>query len=112
MVKWAFELSENLKLICMMRSVTRISHARGNVKLGEISKEKRRASLPMMGLFASAPPSPRHTSLHKKLEKARKLFEKSEFNWYSGPEDAEFVIITSGTGWAYRAPSGGGAGPF
>lgn len=101
MVKWAFELSENLKLICMMRSVTRISHARGNVKLGEISKEERKASLPMMGLFISAPPPPRHTSLHKKLDKARKLFEKSEFNWYSGPEDAEFVIITSGTGWAY-----------
>lgn len=101
MTKWAFELSETLKVICMMRSVTRVSHARGNVKLGEIQKERRKASLPAMGVFISAPPTPRHSTLHRKLDKARKIFEKSEFNQYVGPEDAEFVIITSGTGWAY-----------
>jgi len=101
MVKWAFTLSEELKLICMMRSVTRISHARGNVELGEIVRVERRASTPMVDIFTSMPPATRHPALHRKLEKAGKLFEKSEFNWYVGPKDAEFLIITSGTGWVY-----------
>ncbi|MEM2672796.1 MAG: hypothetical protein QXF20_04300, partial [Candidatus Hadarchaeales archaeon] len=34
MTKWAFELSEELGLICMVRSVTRLSHSRGVVELG------------------------------------------------------------------------------
>lgn len=101
MLKWTFELSESLKSICMLRSVTRISHARGNVKLGEIQKGGRKASISGMGLFFTQPVPSKHGSLHKKLEKAKKIFEKSEFNWYVGPEDAEFVIVTSGTGWMY-----------
>lgn len=36
MVKWAFELSEEIGNVSILRSVTRISHARGNVTLGEI----------------------------------------------------------------------------
>jgi len=34
MTRWAFELSEELGLPCLVRSVTRVSHARGNAKPG------------------------------------------------------------------------------
>jgi len=35
MKRWAFEISERLGLPCIVRGFTRISHSRGNVKLGE-----------------------------------------------------------------------------
>ncbi len=34
MTKWAFELSEELKSVVMVRSVTRVSHGSGNVTMG------------------------------------------------------------------------------
>jgi indolepyruvate ferredoxin oxidoreductase alpha subunit len=43
MAKWAFEVSEAIGNVCMLRSVTRISHARGNVVLGELPSTKKQA---------------------------------------------------------------------
>src|SRR3990172_542648 len=37
MTKWAFELSEELRSLVMIRSVTRLSHASGNVKIGKLA---------------------------------------------------------------------------
>jgi indolepyruvate ferredoxin oxidoreductase alpha subunit len=45
MTKWAFELSEAISNVCMVRTVTRISHARGNVVLGELLAVEKRARL-------------------------------------------------------------------
>ena len=45
MTRWAFDLSEELKLPCLIRSVTRLSHARGNVELGHILKNRRRSPI-------------------------------------------------------------------
>ena len=36
MVKWAFELSEELQSLVMLRSVTRLSHASGDVTFGDL----------------------------------------------------------------------------
>jgi len=100
MTKWAFELSERVGLPCMMRSVTRLSHSRGNVKLNEITQRRRAARFEggyVAGVFVPA----KHAELHQKLEQAREEFEGSEFNWYVGPEEARFAIVTSGSGWLY-----------
>ena len=40
MTKMAFEVSEKLQLPVFLRSVTRISHASGDVEYGEITKDK------------------------------------------------------------------------
>ena len=40
MTRWAFEVSEKLGLPCILRSVTRLSHSRGNVKLGGLPEKK------------------------------------------------------------------------
>ena len=41
MTKWAFQLSEEISNVCILRSVTRISHGRGKVILGDLpSMEK------------------------------------------------------------------------
>lgn len=100
MTTWAFTLSEKVGLPCIMRSVTRLSHSRGNVKLGRIPSEKKLAifeGVYVAGAFASM----QHAALHQKLEQVREEYEKSEFNWYIGPKDAKFMVITSGCGWFY-----------
>ena len=100
MTRWAFELSERVGLPCMIRSVTRLSHSRGNVKLAEIPQRSRSARFEggyVAGVFVPV----QHSALHQKLERAREEFEGSEFNWYVGPEQARFVIVTSGSGWLY-----------
>jgi indolepyruvate ferredoxin oxidoreductase alpha subunit len=100
MTKWAFDLSEKLGIPCMIRSVTRLSHSRGNVKLGELPEKSRTARFEgsyISGAFVAI----QHSALHDKLERARPEFEESEFNWYEGPKDAKLIIVTSGSGWLY-----------
>ncbi len=101
MTKWAFELSEELGLPCLIRSVTRVSHARGNVQLGELPKAERRARFDTSKPILPVPVIWTHRLLHEKLEKCRKRFEASEFNLYRGPQRAELLILTSGAGWMY-----------
>jgi indolepyruvate ferredoxin oxidoreductase alpha subunit len=100
MTRWAFEVSEKVGLPCILRSVTRLSHSRGNVKLGELPEKKRMAKFEgvyISGAFVAA----QHAALHLKLEQAREIFEASQFNFYVGPKKAKFVIVTSGSGWLY-----------
>jgi len=99
MVGYAFELSERHKLIAIMRSVTRISHARGNVVLGALPKRDRKPEVGAGDRFIASPVF--HPLLHRKNEAIRREFETSPFNTYEGPDDAEIVIITSGTGAMY-----------
>jgi indolepyruvate ferredoxin oxidoreductase alpha subunit len=103
MVKWAFELSEELQSIVMLRSVTRLSHASGDVTFGELPETKQEAAFkcdgfildPNEGAVISAPVDYRHGQQHAKLKKAEALFEASPFNTYTGPEKPELVVITS-----------------
>ncbi len=102
MIKYAFELSELVDLPVFFRTVTRISHSRSDVVLGEIEKIKRKPEFDKTKLYSSFPPSPgRHNILHEKVEKTREIFEKSELNKYDGVGDEEFRIITCGTGYLY-----------
>ncbi len=100
MTRRAFELSEELELPCIIRSVTRISHARGDLSLGQINRARPSPRFEAYDRFLSLG-TVTHSVLHGKLEKARELFEKSKFNQYVGPAGAELVIITSGSGWLY-----------
>jgi len=101
MVSWAFELSEELQLLCMVRSVTRISHARGVVELGPIKRVPREAGMAPGERYASLPPCPKHKEQKDKLKRAQAIYETSPFNRYQGPETPELVVVTSGTGWWY-----------
>jgi indolepyruvate ferredoxin oxidoreductase alpha subunit len=103
MTKWAFELSEEIKNVCVVRSVTRVSHARGDVRLGELVAPGREATFAptMLGQFTPLFVPLKHSLLHQKVNKTRGLFESSPFNWYSGPESPELLIVTSGSGCFY-----------
>jgi indolepyruvate ferredoxin oxidoreductase alpha subunit len=103
MIKMAFELSEQLRTVVMVRSVTRLSHASGNVIFGELESMQKKAFFkhsgpmldPIEGPMFSLPVPYRHEKQQEKLKQAVDRFEKSAFNSYSGPEAPELLLITS-----------------
>ena len=106
MVPWAYELSEKIGNIVMLRSVTRLSHASGNVAYGPLpataAKAKYNCSGPLLdpvnGPVVSmvvAAPEIQHGPQQDKLKKAEEIFESCPFNTYTGPPAPELLIITS-----------------
>jgi indolepyruvate ferredoxin oxidoreductase, alpha subunit len=102
MVVEAFELSEKLELPCLVRSVTRLSHARGNVELGSLSNRNVKPFFDRSKPFINIPsPTNAHKLLRKKFSKCREIFENSSSNYYSGPENPELMLVTTGAGLFY-----------
>lgn len=109
LTQWAFELSEKIRNIVMVRSVTRMSHASGNVICGKLPQKTRTARFisdgsvmdPLRGPVVSTPVVIKHGLQQKKLEAAAELFEKSPFNTYTGPSKPELLIITSSACFLY-----------
>ena len=103
MIKWAFDLSEELGGPVMVRSVTRISHGSGNVSIGELPQYQAKARFRHSGAFTDPTEGPmvtwpvnaKHLAQQQRLERAAGLFEESPFNDYRGPEDPELLIVTS-----------------
>jgi len=86
-----------------MRSVTRISHARGNVTLGELPHPENQARFdisrrPYASIAATTPPK-FHERLHQNLSRMSEIYERSPFNWYEGPKNPDLLIVTCGSGW-------------
>ncbi|MGD8943109.1 MAG: indolepyruvate ferredoxin oxidoreductase, partial [Desulfobacterales bacterium] len=103
MVKMAFELSEEIHNVVLIRSVTRLSHASGNVVFGDLNPVEKKAFFkhrgsmldPLEGPMSSLPVPYRHAQQQEKLQVAMARFETSAFNVYSGPETPELLVITS-----------------
>ena len=101
MTKWAFDLSEDLHLPVLVRSVTRVSHARGNVRLDELPRLAHKPYFDTSRPRITLPVLLNHKALREKLRRAGQLFEQSPFNLYRGPQEPELLIITCGSGWMY-----------
>jgi len=101
MTRWAFSLSEDLRLPVMVRSVTRVSHARGNVRLDSLPRPVTKARFDTSRPRLAFPPLPSHKALLQKMDQAKPLFETSPYNVYRGSEKPELLLITSGSGWMY-----------
>jgi len=99
--------------LVIVRSVTRISHARGNVILGELPREKRTARYDTSKIFIPVAAPLRHLALHLKLKKVQEMYETSPSTGIRGREKPELLIVTSGSGWFYsrRRPDARPAGP-
>ena len=111
MTRWAFELSEEIKLPVMMRSVTRLSHASGNIVTGALPADTHnRAEFkcdnpnfldPESGAVISAALNLTHPVLQGKMKQTQSLFEECPFNTYSGPERPELLMITRSSAYLY-----------
>ena len=77
MTAWAFELSEELRSLVMMRSVTRLSHASGNVTIGKLPPTEKQAVFrydgplgdPETGPVVTMPVPKNHVILQEQAEK-------------------------------------------
>ena len=100
MVKWGFELSEQLQQLVMVRTTTRINHGRSSVVLGEFPGQKTDPAtigewdrMVAINWFKDGQ--------NAKIDQAQDIFEDSPFNQYMGPDSADLIIVTCGTGWLY-----------
>lgn len=109
LTKWAFELSEKIRNVVVLRSVTRMSHASGNVICGRLPVKSPVAKFvydgpvtdALTGPVISTPVVAKHALQQEKLKKAVELFEDFPFNNYSGPNHPELLIITSSACFLY-----------
>jgi indolepyruvate ferredoxin oxidoreductase alpha subunit len=98
--KKAFTLSERLKIPCIIRLTTRVSHASADVRLGKIVKSEVKGTFSKGSQFRTMPPTMLavHSELHKKLLQAAKESEKFAI---TKPGAGKFGIITSSVGYCY-----------
>lgn len=101
-VKYAFQLSEKVRIPVMVRTVTRLSHMRSDVRLGEIDQIVRKPEFDWDGfsyrvagfekLFR------RHKERHEKIEKVKEIFEDLDYNKCENLQDNKLGVI--GVGFA------------
>ena len=109
MTKYAFELSERFKHFVILRTTTRISHARGDVVLGKLPEEIKQAKRKFGDFkkdpsrFVDVPSNARrfHSQILEKIEKIREELAECPFNWIEGKEDAKVGIIAPGLAYSY-----------
>ncbi|MCW4048169.1 MAG: indolepyruvate ferredoxin oxidoreductase subunit alpha [Candidatus Bathyarchaeota archaeon] len=105
LTKYALELSEKSKLPVMIRTVTRLSHMRSDVELGEIQKLNRKPEFDWEGfsyrvagfekLFR------RHKERHGKIDFVQEEFEEMPFNELKLKGDEKIGIIGAGFAYTY-----------
>ena len=101
MVRWAFDLSETLGTIVMVRSVTRLSHASGNLVFGALPEPAGEARFCFDGNLLDARHGPMvnlpgpmitwHRRQKEAMVRAGTIFEESPFNTYLGPDRPELL---------------------
>ncbi|MEW6622638.1 MAG: thiamine pyrophosphate-dependent enzyme [Bacillota bacterium] len=108
MAKAAFDISEDLELPVFLRSVSRISHASGDVELGPVNKTRNKIAfnkhykVPYRWNVYGAPGALfKHKWLHNVLPKAKEAANKSEFNILNKTAGAKVGIIASGLAASY-----------
>ncbi len=101
MMRFAFDLSEEIGNICIVRSLSRLSHARANVILGDIPANKRRPFFDTEQSFNTFPVTGKHQIMYDKLDRAKKQFEDAPFNTYEGPEAPRLLIVASGPSYLF-----------
>lgn len=100
----AFRLSEEFGQLFLLRSVTRIGHGRGDIVLGEISRERRKGSFkknPSWLVYV-----PRVARINKPLmlerfEKIRKAVNSLAYNQLNLVDNAKLGIIACGLSYSY-----------
>ena len=103
--RYAFELSEKVRLPVMVRTVTRLSHMRSDVALGPINRQQRKAEFDWEGFSYRVAGFPklfyREKELNEKLDLVRDEFEKLDFNELKLNGDEKFGIIGAGFSFSY-----------
>jgi indolepyruvate ferredoxin oxidoreductase, alpha subunit len=104
MTREAFELSERISLPVILRSVTRVSHSRGDVLMGEITQKARKRVAfeedPARFYLTTSRSLSRHFWLIQQQEAIKKEVESSPFNQLAH-QGEKTVLFTSGIAYTY-----------
>ncbi|MEM2534885.1 MAG: hypothetical protein QXD12_03665, partial [Candidatus Nezhaarchaeales archaeon] len=95
------ELSEKYKLPVIIRSVTRLSHVRGDVELGPLPGEKRKPNLNRSITYTGFPALDHHKLLHERLNSTLDDLEKVPLNKVEARGGEKVGVVTSGIGYNY-----------
>jgi len=104
MTKIGFKISEELQLPVLLRTTTRLNHARGPVTLNKLKKAQKRGKFEKDPLLAYEPVTARrkHSLLLSKMTKAEKISEKSQFNIiFNIGKPTDIGIVSSGVSVNY-----------
>ena len=103
MIVDAFRLSEEYGHIFMLRSVTRLSHARGDVKLGPISKEKKQGEFKKGDRFICMPAFSKKNRvlMIERFNKIKELADNLPYNQLKLVKGAKLGVIASGISYSY-----------
>jgi len=103
--RYAFELSEKVRLPVMVRTVTRLSHMRSDVALGPINRQHRKAEFDWEGfsyrVAGFAKLFYREKELNEKLDLVKDELEKLSFNELKLNGDEKFGIMGVGFSFSY-----------
>lgn len=101
--KMAFDISEKFQTPILVRSTTRISHARADVQFNKFESNYRKANFEKTNRFKCLPALARanHPKLIAKMEEIKEWIPTSSLTKVEGPEDNKYGIITSGISYAY-----------
>ncbi|MDD5702657.1 MAG: indolepyruvate ferredoxin oxidoreductase subunit alpha [Dehalococcoidales bacterium] len=99
----AFRLSEQFGHIFMLRSVTRLSHSRGDVKLGPFSQDKRKGEFKKDERLFCMPQwaKKNRIAMLERFAKIKGLVDTLPYNQLKLAEDAELGIIAGGISYSY-----------
>ncbi|GAG93663.1 unnamed protein product, partial [marine sediment metagenome] len=104
MTRLGFEISEELQSPILLRTTTRLNHARGAVYLNNIKKSRGKGHFEKSPMLVTTPAiaRARHPELLKMMERAEKLSEKSPFNEIINVgKPVDLGIVTSGVAFNY-----------
>jgi len=102
MMKYAFDLSEQLSQPVLLRTTTRINHSNAYVTFGDVKARKTKGRFnrePSRCVTVPAVSRQLHVKVLEKMDKAREISETSEFNTIEG--NGKFGIITNGVSYYY-----------
>jgi len=104
MTRQGFDLSEELRLPVLLRTTTRLNHARGTIKLTKPKKPKGKGFFEKDPNLVTVPAVARkqHPELLKKMEQAAKISDESPFNKIiQHGKKSKMGIATSGVSYNY-----------
>ncbi len=104
MTRIAFDISEELNSPVLLRTTTRLNHARAPIKFEKIKKPKEKGKFERNPMWVTTPEiaRARHPELIKMLEKAEKISESYLYNEIINlGKKSDWGIITSGVSYNY-----------
>ncbi len=101
MTKRAFEISEELRMPVILRSVTRLGHMTGDMELGEMGTKQQAPYFDSSRQWTPFPCLEPERKLRGKLRRAGEVLERYQFDEYEGKGTERIGVVGAGFAFNY-----------